>query len=75
MLRTGYYTKHTEPIQLFNRAVVIDISEHMWILVLLLISVNWFKHSDSSVSGNNWFKLIRVYNLKTKIDILQKLWH
>ena len=42
--------------------IYIYIWEHGWILVLLLISLDWFKHSNSSVSGYkcilNWFGCI-----------------
>ena len=40
----------------------LDIWEHRWILVLLLIFVDWYKHTNSNVSGSrcilNWFGCI-----------------
>ena len=61
MLRTGCYAKQTETIQ-FSTLHWLDIWEHMWILVLLLIFADWYKHSNSNVPGSkcilNWFGCI-----------------
>ena len=52
VLCTGYWAKQTKSIQFFKTALVINIWEHRWILLLLLIDLDWFKHSHSSVSGS-----------------------
>ena len=52
------------------------ITLHWWILVLLLISVDWYKHSNTNVAGSKCIlKRYRCINLKTKRDILSKCPH
>ena len=71
MLRSGCYTciNQMKSIQLFISSSVIYIWGRRWILVLLLIFVDWYKHSNTN------FKSILVYNLKTKSDFWSKCPH
>ena len=55
MSPTGCYAKQMKAIQ-FSNLHRLYILGHRWILVLLLILVNWYKHSNSivSVPGAFW---------------------
>ena len=48
MLRTGNYVKQMKSIRFFNPSSVIYIRRHRWILALLLIFVDWYKHSNTN---------------------------
>ena len=49
-------------VVMFSTLHWLDIWEHRWILVLLLIFADWYKHSNSNVPGSkcilNWFECI-----------------
>ena len=76
MLRTGYYVKQMKSIRFFNPSSVIYVWGHRWILALLLIFVDWYKHSNTNFSGFQvHFESNMVYNLKAKSDFWSKWAH
>ena len=73
MLRTGCYVKHMKSIK-FSTLHRLFIWRHRWILVLLLIFVNWYKHSNTNIVGSRCIlNRFLVYNLKTKSDFFIKM--
>ena len=71
ILRTGFLCRYnfSTPHQLYRRW-------HRWILVPLLIFVDWHKHSNTKCCGFKvHFKLILVHNLKAKDDFWSKCPH
>ena len=53
----------------FSTLYLLFIWGYRWILVQLLIFVDWYQHSNTNVAGFQLhFKSILVYNLKTKSD-------
>ena len=51
MLRCSCYVKQMKSIQ-FSILHRLYIWEHRWILVLLLIYVDWYKHSNTNIAGS-----------------------
>ena len=52
MLHIGCYVKQMKSIQFFNPPSVTYIWGHWWILVQLLISIDWYKYSNTKVLGS-----------------------
>ena len=63
MLRIGYVNRWNQCD--FSTVHQLYIWRHRWILALLLIFTDWYKHSNTTISGS---KCVLVYNLKTKSD-------
>ena len=75
MLRTGYHVKQMKSIR-FSILHRLYIWGHRWILALLQIFVDWYKHSNTNVAGSKcilnriWCKIWRPTAIFIKMSTL-----
>ena len=80
MLRIGCYVKQMKWIKFINPSSVIHMG-HKWILVRLLIFIDWYKHSNTNVSGSRcilnrfWCIIWRPKLVLIKMSTLQNELH